>query len=226
MEMTTMQPPLKLEFTPQTAKVAQHSGYKLTSFATSPSLEFEPLKRREMAMQPHTLYTQSIPMQSPSIDAYSMAVAEADSFLNMGNFAPIQHMSDSSLPLMASNPLEMGLHSIQQPIPQPIPIQTTSTQTTAKSPQPRLNLNPAPPSSSTDESKALEPPPTAMIKPDKQELAMALKTEKEEPQQYFELLYQPNEKQRKSYKNENRYILPNPLTIVLRKQMKDKKSQD
>lgn len=38
--------------------------------------------------------------------------------------------------------------------------------------------------------------------------------EKEKNINYFKLLQQPNEKQRKSYINENRYILPNPLTIV------------
>jgi hypothetical protein len=29
----------------------------------------------------------------------------------------------------------------------------------------------------------------------------------------FRILTQPHEKQRKSYKSENRYILPNPLTV-------------
>jgi hypothetical protein len=37
------------------------------------------------------------------------------------------------------------------------------------------------------------------------------------PQQYFYLTEQPDEKQRKAYKNENRYILPNPLTVALLK---------
>eukprot|EP01116_Phalansterium_solitarium_P003381 TRINITY_DN141_c0_g2_i3.p1 TRINITY_DN141_c0_g2~~TRINITY_DN141_c0_g2_i3.p1 ORF type:complete len:451 (+),score=143.04 TRINITY_DN141_c0_g2_i3:573-1925(+) len=32
---------------------------------------------------------------------------------------------------------------------------------------------------------------------------------------WFKLMQQPNDRQRKSYKNENRYILPNPLTVCL-----------
>lgn len=31
---------------------------------------------------------------------------------------------------------------------------------------------------------------------------------------YFHLLEQPHEKQRKSYKNENRHLLPNPLIVA------------
>jgi len=42
---------------------------------------------------------------------------------------------------------------------------------------------------------------------------------KKECTSYFQLLHQPNEKQRKSYKNENRYILPNPLTVCLTRQV-------
>eukprot|EP01119_Soliformovum_irregulare_P012638 TRINITY_DN3298_c1_g1_i2.p1 TRINITY_DN3298_c1_g1~~TRINITY_DN3298_c1_g1_i2.p1 ORF type:complete len:392 (+),score=61.18 TRINITY_DN3298_c1_g1_i2:101-1276(+) len=34
---------------------------------------------------------------------------------------------------------------------------------------------------------------------------------------YFQILQQPNEKQRKSYRNENRYLLPNPMTVCLAK---------
>jgi len=34
---------------------------------------------------------------------------------------------------------------------------------------------------------------------------------------FFQLMAQPNEKQRKSYRNENRYLLPNPMTVCLAK---------
>lgn len=230
-----MQQPLKLEFTPQSAKVAQKSGYKLTSFGNSHphihSLEFaEPPRRRNVSeMQPHVLYTQSAPitLPTPSMDAYSMAVAEADSFLNMGNLSTLQtapeHSTNSSLLPPGESQAQMF-----QPMTQQI-MQTTSTQPTLKSPQPRLfAITHAP----TEEQKPSDPPPPSQmepnhipIKPKEEEIAMAaqVKNEKEEQPHYFELLYQPNEKQRKSYKNENRYILPNPLTIVLSKLMKEKK---
>jgi len=43
---------------------------------------------------------------------------------------------------------------------------------------------------------------------------------------FFQLLEQPNETQRKSYKNENRCILPNPLTICMKEFLpEDKRSQ-
>jgi hypothetical protein len=125
-----------------------------------------------------------------NIDAYSRAVAEADSFLNVNN------LHESTI---AISPISMENVS-----------QTTSTQTTSKSPQPRLHF----------QEIGLAPPqqPPSELKTD-----IKIKTEKEDSSHYFELLYQPNEKQRKSYKNENRYILPNPLTIVMNKIMKEKK---
>jgi hypothetical protein len=229
-----MQQPLKLEFTPQTAKVAQKSGYKLTSFGNSHphihSLEFaEPPKRRNISeMQPHVLYTQPAPINipTPSMDAYSMAVAEADSFLNVGNLSTLQNVPDqSAVNLLPSSESQVQLF---QPLTQQI-MQTTSTQPTLKSPQPRLFA--ITPSSPMEEQKSADPPPIQMeanhipIKAKEEELAMAaqVKSDKEDQPHYFELLYQPNEKQRKSYKNENRYILPNPLTIVLSKPMKEKK---
>ena len=42
----------------------------------------------------------------------------------------------------------------------------------------------------------------------------SFKLERPEGAPHFKLLHEPNEEQRKSYKQENRYILPNPLIIV------------
>src|SRR5689334_22049634 len=121
-----MQQPLKLEFTPKTAKVAQKSGYKLTSFGNSHphihSLEFaEPPKRRNISeMQPHVLYTQPAPITipTPSMDAYSMAVAEADSFLNVGNLSTLQNAPDqSAVNLLPSSESQVQLF---QPLTQQI----------------------------------------------------------------------------------------------------------
>lgn len=224
------QQPLKLDFSSKSAKIAQKSGYKLTSFVNSHSLEFlEPPKRRHTPeIQPHILYphSSSIHCNNSSMDAYNIAVAEADSFLNMGNLSSLQNLPDQSINNLLPS-VDIQSHILPPPIQV---IQTTSTQTTVKSPQPRLFSIPHP-SNLIEERKPMESTHQmesnniAVSKPKEEEIAMAsqIKNEKEDQPHYFELLYQPNEKQRKSYKNENRYILPNPLTIVLSKHMKEKK---
>jgi len=65
--------------------------------------------------------------------------------------------------------------------------------------------------------------PAAPLEPREEKVVPARVKSETTEDHYFELLYQPNEKQRKSYKNENRYILPNPLTIVLSKEKKEKR---
>lgn len=216
------QAPLKIEFTPHTARIAENTGYKLTSFATAHSLDFsEPPRRRTDSSAPMQYPTQPSPsgsqqQQQPGVfDAYTRAVAEADSFLNVSSFHESQQHMVPPLPASVEHAALSG------------PLQTTSTQTTMKSPQPKIQFT-GPISHSAPPNE--EPLKAAMTtsqaqgeKYEKEEYVPKIKLEKEEPTHYFELLYQPNEKQRKSYKNENRYILPNPLTVVLNKHMKERK---
>lgn len=195
------QAPLKIEFTPHTARIAENTGYRLTNFPTAHSLEFaEPPRRRSDGPVPaQAQAVQYSGAQQPTVyDAYTRAVAEADSFLNVNNF-------HESQPVVSEAPAL------------PSPMQTTSTQTTLKSPQPKLQA------ASEEQHQARLAAEPVEDKYEKEEYLPKVKMEKEEPTHYFELLYQPNEKQRKSYKNENRYILPNPLTVVLNKHMKEKK---
>eukprot|EP01118_Nematostelium_gracile_P006397 TRINITY_DN2059_c0_g1_i4.p1 TRINITY_DN2059_c0_g1~~TRINITY_DN2059_c0_g1_i4.p1 ORF type:complete len:438 (+),score=96.97 TRINITY_DN2059_c0_g1_i4:787-2100(+) len=174
-------------------------------------------------MFPNTIVRNTQPMQQiqPTYDAYNRAVAEADSFLNVNNL-PLEQMvqqmpmyQETHFPLLSSSPPQVSECIL--PIPPTMP--------TMKS-QMKMHFQPhSPPNPPIEEPSNVTQMMIPMPARDEMigKMVQPKPETKEEPTHFFELLYQPNEKQRKSYKNENRYILPNPLTIVMSKHMKEKK---
>jgi len=188
---------LKIQFTAQTANLAEQSGYSLSTH----TLEFKEPTKRRMESNTFDLFEQPAKFQRSG--------GEGESFLSMMN-SPINNSINLPIPDSRNELPSMLGNNLSLPPPEqqiaPIPIPTVHS----------INLNP------NDQSSVVETI-NSDTKMEKDLNAIKnLKQEKEEDN-YFELLYQPNEKQRKSYKNENRYILPNPLTIVMSKSKRDKK---